>query len=439
VLLTRAYARLACLIVASPACGARTSLPLGGRAPDVEAGVPGNEPMPEAAPPPVPPAPPCESYVLDEQLGDFVLSDRTLDIAWPAALVFHEGSYVAMYSGARGQSVDMYTVRFDGGGAILEDHAVVVPDVAEQYPRSLVWAGDRFGLGWTRFFDGSYEARFSILDSARRQLEPGDVLPAEDSATSVAPDLVWTGSEFVVSWAGLVSTRSLRPDVSTREHVFARRLDRDAKLLAGIVVVDDDAALDSDAPDLALGGDVVGMTWGARTDSVVEDDAVLLKLYDRTLNPLGPKLRVNEPESRASGARGVWDGEAFVVAWYERGPTAQSIWAARVDASGRVVVPPRIVTDSPANARSPFMVPTGRSTWVVFSDDRDGNGGYELYAEKRTADLAPAEPAFRITRASGQSIYPIAMADSGVEIVVIFEDDRDGTPRVYATRLLCNE
>lgn len=64
---------------------------------------------------------------------------------------------------------------------------------------------------------------------------------------------------------------------------------------------------------------------------------------------------------------------------------------------------------------------------------------YELYAEKRTTNLGAAQPAFRITRAAGQSIYPIAVADSGTEIVVIFQDDRDGTARVYATRLVCAE
>jgi hypothetical protein len=75
----------------------------------------------------------------------------------------------------------------------------------------------------------------------------------------------------------------------------------------------------------------------------------------------------------------------------------------------------------------------------VYADDRDGNGGYELYARMLGLDAAPLGLARRVTNAPGDSISPVVAFGHSGTVGVLFRDDRGTAPAAYFTSLMCAE
>ncbi|PIE05642.1 MAG: hypothetical protein CSA75_03695 [Sorangium cellulosum] len=74
---------------------------------------------------------------------------------------------------------------------------------------------------------------------------------------------------------------------------------------------------------------------------------------------------------------------------------------------------------------------------MIFSDDRDSNEGYELYAKMLTARLEATSVEVRITNAQGHSVWPIARFGPNGNAGVLFRDDRYQEQHVFFTKLSC--
>jgi hypothetical protein len=64
---------------------------------------------------------------------------------------------------------------------------------------SLVWTGSEYGVSWFDERDGNYEIYFARLDALGNKIG-SDVRVTNDPLESSGPSLVWTGSEYGVSW-----------------------------------------------------------------------------------------------------------------------------------------------------------------------------------------------------------------------------------------------
>src|SRR5262249_27102543 len=128
----------------------------------------------------------------------------------------------------------------------------------------------------------------------------------------------------------------------------------------------------------------------------------------------------------------------YVVAWFDKSASPTAIYAASVDENGNILAPPRAIT-SPGIARSryPFLRALGDRLLVVYSDDRDNNDGYELYARTITNNLQPLGPEQRLTFAPKDSIYPIATFGPNGDVGILFQDNRLAEHDVYFMRLGC--
>jgi hypothetical protein len=129
-------------------------------------------------------------------------------------------------------------------------------------------------------------------------------------------------------------------------------------------------------------------------------------------------------------------GQGVVAAWME-GSTAPAIKAQRVGPGGQREwgVPGRSVCANAAGSRNPIVVP----------DDADGAIVVwtlatvlpQLYAQRLGPDGTPswAEGGIPVAPGAGTPTAPVAVADGAGGVVVVWLDDRSGTPEVYAQRL----
>lgn len=66
------------------------------------------------------------------------------------------------------------------------------------YP-SLVWTGTEYGVTWEDTRDGNYEIYFARINSAGVK-QGGDIRITNYAGASQSPVLVWTGAEYGLAW-----------------------------------------------------------------------------------------------------------------------------------------------------------------------------------------------------------------------------------------------
>jgi len=363
-------------------------------------------------------------YVPQDPTVDAVRVSGEIAPAGPGGLAFNGTSYLAGYTGSVGGGkyrVFTSLLNPDGSKAGAEDFLTKI--TADAGGGAMVWNGDTFGVTWNDRRDGSWETYFDRLNGKREKLGADALISDGDGNWSINTAIAWTGLEYALVWQ---DQRDLTPDFN----LYAQRLDVDGKPIGGNVQIQADQ---SESPSIAIGTGTIGIAWGHTDDAGAHD--IWFGIFDRELKPKVPATKV----STKSGVYPtvVWNKTNYVVAWYDSISSVHAVWGASYDESGKALVPARTLTDSPKFSRYPALLPLGDRVLLVWSDTKDGNAGYELYSKMLDATLVTKDPERRITRATGDSVFPVATFGPKGDVGVLFRDDRLGALHVYFTRLVC--
>jgi Calcineurin-like phosphoesterase len=137
-------------------------------------------------------------------------------------------------------------------------------------------------------------------------------------------------------------------------------------------------------------------------------------------------LRGNHYEPRVVSA----DNGNTVVVWEDDrdGNGVHQIYARAFDNDGNALFGERVVnTDAAGEQRNPALAADGAGNFVVvWEDDSDSNGSYQIYARGFNANGSERFPVMTVNSlAAGQQFRPaVSMDDSGC-FVVAWEDDQD--------------
>jgi len=236
--------------------------------------------------------------------------------------------------------------------------------------------------------------------------------------------MVWTGSEFVVAWD---DQRDLDPDLTP----YARRVDADGNVLATSVPLDAEQGAQT---HVAVGTSTLGFAW---THTAGTRHQIVIRVFDRKLEPVGSSQTITSGAIAGTDPSLVWTGSAYAVAWHDPDSSVHAIYGATFDEKGVVLIAPKKLTDSPKFSRYPTLRPLCDRMLLVWSDTKDGDEGYELYAKQIDLSLAPIDTELRITRAIGDSAFAQTASGPTGEIGIVFRDDRTIEDLVYFTRLVC--
>ncbi len=96
----------------------------------------------------------------------------------------------------------IYFARIDSNGTkIGSDTRISVDDAYDSDNPSLVWTGTEFGVAWEDYRDGDFwEIFFGRIDSNGTKIGSDTRISVDDTYNSEFPFLVWTGSEYGISW-----------------------------------------------------------------------------------------------------------------------------------------------------------------------------------------------------------------------------------------------
>lgn len=332
--------------------------------------------------------------------------------------------YLAAYTGTDGGKTRVYLQRLAVDGQMVDPAAQLTMVNADADGGTMVWTGDRYGIAWSDRRNQDYEIYFNLADAYGTKLIP-DVRVSNEFGFSVYPSVVFDGTQFVVAW---------QDDRDGLFDVFAQRIALDGTLVGSYEVLTAGDSRPHEAPFMARGDHSLGLTWVA---GGTLERQIRFRTFDSKLQPVSATVPLTDPGEGGVFPMVVWNGDAYVAAWYDADEPPYTIYGAVVDEAGAVLTPARPLATSPEHARYPWLLPLGDRLLVIFSDDRDGNEGYELYAKMLTTTLEAASQDVRITKAVGHSIYPMATFGPTGDVGVLYRDDRLVDQHVFFTRLSC--
>lgn len=347
----------------------------------------------------------------------------------PGGLAFSGASFAGTYTGnANGFNVYLSTLGPSGGVLNPPGEQPVTLQSADASGGPILWIGDRYGLAWQDRRSGDYQIYFTVLDAAGTK-KHADTQLTFAQGFSVNPAMAWNGSEFLVVW---------QDDRDGTFNLFGQRVDADSAPIGGNVQLTmDQGALGNEAPSVAVGLKTVGVAWalGDAMSHLIQFQALSPDLG----TPVAPPITVSSGATEAVYPNIVWNKDRYVVAWFDKSASPKAIYAAAVKEDGTLITPATAITHPGAfRSRYPFLRPLGDRLLLAFSDDRDQNGGYEIYTRMITPDLAPLGGEIRVTDAPHDSLYPIASTGPQGFLGILFRDDRDGGEHnIYFTRLAC--
>ena len=354
----------------------------------------------------------CDGLVdgLAPILDDVRITNDT-EYSWDSSLVWTGTEFGVTWSGIR-------FARFAGDGAIIGSDVEI--SNGGQDP-SIVWNGAGFGICWSSW-EGNEEIYFARVSETGSRI--GDnVRITNVGADSVDPSLVWTGSEYGVSWHDYRDGN---------EEIYFARIDEEGNKIGSDIRVTDDIN-DSSRPSLVWTDSEYGISWEDNRDSWWDQEIYFARISAAGVK-IGTDVRITSSAGGSNASSLIWIGSEFGVTWMDDrdGGGAIEIYFARISSAGdKVGTDVRITSDS-GWSHSPSLVWSGSEYGVSWVDDRNGND--EIYISQISADGIKLGVDARITNDDESSWNP-SLAWTGSEFAVSWEDERDGNGEIYFNRV----
>ncbi len=363
--------------------------------------------------------------------GDAVLVSDGATQAAPGSLAFGSRGYLASYSGEIANTSAVYLPTLDRTGGHLPPARFTVGP-ADAYGGPLAWTGDRFGLAWSDRRDArsntpNYEIYFNLVnpDGTKRN---ADLRLTHADGFSISPSLAWTGNEFIVAWQD-----DGQNNFGTNQ-IFGQRIDVDGNAIGGNIPLDTERGPGQTSPAVAAGQRTIGIVW-MRGNATNHD--LVFAVFDSQLHIMGTPTMVTGAMAMGVYPTIVYNQSKYIIAWHDPDSPVKTVYGSVRDELGAELVPQKALTQTPQHARYPALLPFGDRALLIWSDDRDQNGGYELYGKTLNEKLDTLVPEKRLTNAPGDSVDSTLSFGPNGEVGILFGDNRSGSQQVYFTHLDC--
>jgi hypothetical protein len=225
---------------------------------------------------------------------------------------------------------------------------------------SLFWSGSEYGVSWQDNRDGNWEIYFARISGAGTKIG-ADLRITNDANDSLYPSLVWSGSEYGVSWD---DTRNGNHDI------YFARISANGTKIGSDVRITNNANHNSWYPSLRWSGSEYGVSWNDTRDG---NNAIYLALISDTGTKIGSDFRImSDPLIKESFSL-IWTGSEYGVTWNDAGHGAWDIHFPLSSASGTKIRSDVRITSDPNRSRFPSLAWTGSEYGVSWDDWRENN------------------------------------------------------------------
>jgi hypothetical protein len=303
----------------------------------------------------------------------------------------------------------------------LDDGQERDPDIGVSDSGSffVAWEDDRDGNGYQEIFARSFDATGAPLVN-ELSVNPVSSGQQRDPAGGMA-----SNGRAVVVWED-------DQDGNGYYEIHGRRFNAAGAAVGGEIIVNQESDGNQRNPDVAVAAD--GSFVVVWEDD--RDDNGYYEIFARRFNANGVALTgdiavnaVSDGQQYAPRAAVASDGR-FVVVWEDDQDSngyyevlARRVSAAGTVSGGNIVV--NSVSDGQQRRPDVGMASDGRFV-VVWEDDQDDNGYYEIFTRRFNANGTAMAGQTTINQDSdGQQRYPRVHANASFEFAVVWQDDRD--------------
>ena len=131
--------------------------------------------------------------------GDEVMITQTTGWAITPSMVWTGSEFGVDWEDARSGTREIFLARLTAAGAKIGSDYLVTAGSNGSYSPSLAWSGSEFAAAYEDIRNANYETYFSRMTSAGVKIG-SDVRMSSDPDSSFASVIAWSGSEFGVSW-----------------------------------------------------------------------------------------------------------------------------------------------------------------------------------------------------------------------------------------------
>jgi hypothetical protein len=285
-------------------------------------------------------------------------------------------------------------------GTIRVEATPLTLPVGDAFSGPLVWTGATYGTAWEDRRTTSYDIYFNQLDVFGKKLH-ADLRATTTDGFTIDPSLIYSGTQWLLAYAN---------EDQGNFTIFTQRISEKAELVGEPTAVSP-LSIDARQPRLSENSTGIGLFYYSSTD----ERLVYLRL-DGTLQASGDPIPL--PFEKPADTTVRWNGDRYIVAWTPKPkdqdvPVANAVWAMSLDATGRTIEVPRVVTAGASIARSPTVVGLGDRFMLVWADDRYSPGSYELSVQMFANDLTPIDQQHQVTALGSDSIGPVGTLGGG--------------------------
>jgi hypothetical protein len=332
--------------------------------------------------------------------------------------------FVASYTARRGTRWRSFLTTLTPAGVRVSESPIANVN-ADTYAGGLLFAGGSIATAWHDARQaGNYEIYFARFDLAIEKLAP-DLRLTDAPFPSLHPSLLWNQSEYLLVWDDRRGEERKSGEVV---ELYGQRVGADGVPIGENQRLTADDSL-AERPDVALGPGRLGVAF-MHFSGTAQLGFRVLRTPELTPLPNQPAPIGTDVQAPSV----YWVRDRFLVLFgTETAVPGDAIWAAAFDVDGRLIAPPRRVTNGARFARSHDAISLGDRLLMVWVDDLTGN--FDLYYQTLSPELGPLVGRQRLTSGMGDSVGPVVALGPAGRVGVAFENKTDH--HAYLLTLAC--
>jgi hypothetical protein len=359
-------------------------------------------------------------YLICEKIGSDVRVTNAGGDSTIPSLTLAGSEYAVSWTDNRDSNEEIYFRRLDSSGTpIGSDLPVTDSSGRSRYP-SIASNGLDYGIIWHDNTVGNYELYFRLVSGAGTLLGT-ELRVTEATADSLTPSLVWTGTEYGVSW------HDFRHGAG---EIYFDRISETGTLLASNIRLTNEIS-ESLRASVVWNGSGYGVSWSDYRNANYE---IYFNRISSTGTPLDLDRRITNSSGVSDRSSLVWSGSEYGLCWEDDTTGNIKIYFTTLSDRGVLLSSEVAVASGTAQSRFPSLVWNGTEYAIAWQDNRSGDN--EIYFGRISEMGALIVSDIRITTDPGQSEYP-RIISNGNEYAIAWQDNRNGNYEIYFALIGC--
>jgi Putative metal-binding motif len=283
----------------------------------------------------------------------------------------------------------------------------------------MVWTGSEFAVTW----DGSQMGENQVYFC---RISPDGTKIGDDIIVAVASDnrfdqrLCWTGNEFGLIWTDL--------RYGGNHEVFYSRLTAAGDTVGPNKQITYLSSKSHD-PHLAWTGSEFGLAFGEDYNSDANPEDIFFGRISLDGDTIGPFKRIVFTPEVSWYPSLAWTGSEYGMSWFDYRDLNYEVYFTRLNMQGDTIGPQKRVTYTSTDSRGPEMVYASNKnefglTWVEIM------GGVQLFFGRIAADGSTIGSIHQLTTSGAMSNQPVW---TGSEYGIVFSSSRTSDFEMYFT------